>query len=51
MINDEEYKKLLKQYHKLSDRHILVVETDMLYSDVLKVVIRYAKQVMSLLVL
>ena len=35
---DAEYKKLLKQYHKLSDRHILVVETDMPYSDVLKVV-------------
>jgi hypothetical protein len=38
MISDEEYKKLLKQFHKLSDRHILVVETDMSYSDVLKVV-------------
>ena len=25
---EEAYKKLLKQYHKLSDRHILVVETD-----------------------
>ena len=37
MIN-EEYNKILKQYHKLSDRHILVVETDMPYSDVLKVV-------------
>lgn len=37
-MTDEEYKKLLKQYHKLSDRHILVAETDMLYSDVLKVV-------------
>ena len=35
---DEEYKKLLKQYHKLSDRHILVVETDMPYPDVLKVI-------------
>lgn len=35
---DKEYKKILKQYHKLSDRHILVVETDMSYSDVLKVV-------------
>ena len=35
---DKEYKKILKQYHKLSDRHILVVETDMPYSDVLKVV-------------
>ena len=39
MISDEEYKKLLKQFHKLSDRHILVVETDMPYSDALKVVI------------
>ena len=36
---DGEYKKLLKQYHKLSDRHILVAETDMPYSDVLKIVI------------
>lgn len=36
---DKEYNKILKQYHKLSDRHILVVETDMPYSDVLKVVI------------
>ncbi|SDW74731.1 hypothetical protein SAMN05216391_11627 [Lachnospiraceae bacterium KHCPX20] len=30
---DGEYKKILKQYHKLSDRHILVAETDMPYSD------------------
>lgn len=37
MINDE-YKKILRKYHKLSDRHILVAETDMPYSDVLKVV-------------
>ena len=36
---DGEYKKILKQYHKLSDRHILVAETDMPYSDVLKIVI------------
>ena len=35
---DKEYNKILKQYHKLSDRHILVVETDMPYSDVFKVV-------------
>ena len=35
---DDEYKKILKKYHKLSDRHILVVETDMPYSDALKVV-------------
>ena len=37
-MTDEEYKKILKQFHKLSDRHILVVETDMPYSDVIKVV-------------
>ena len=37
-MTDEEYKKILKQFHKLSDRHILVVEADMPYSDVLKVV-------------
>ena len=35
---DEEYSKILKQYHKLSDRHILVLETDMSYSDVQEVV-------------
>ena len=35
---DEEYKKLLKQFHKLSDRHILVVETDMSSCDEQKVV-------------
>lgn len=39
MIRNEEYKKLLKQFHKLSDRHILVVETDMSYSDIQKVVV------------
>ncbi|RHT98010.1 hypothetical protein DW698_14445, partial [Lachnospiraceae bacterium AM26-1LB] len=38
-MSDKEYKKLLKQFHKLSDRHILVVETDMPSSDVQKVVI------------
>lgn len=37
-MTNEEYDKLLKQYHKLSDRHILIAETDMSYSDVLKVV-------------
>ena len=37
MISDKEYKKnFLKQFHKLSDRHILVVETDMPSSDVQK---------------
>ena len=39
MISDEEYKKLLKQFHKLSDRHILVVETNMSSSDIQKVVV------------
>ena len=39
MISDEGYKNLLKQFHKHSDRHILVVETDMLSSDVQKVAI------------
>ena len=34
----EEYRKVLKQFHKLSDRHILVAETDMPYSDAVKVV-------------
>ena len=38
MIIDKEHKRHLKQFHKLSDRHILAVETDMSYSDVLKVV-------------
>ena len=38
MISDEEYKKALKQFHKLSDRHILVAETDMSSSDIQKVV-------------
>ena len=38
MMIDEEYNKLLKQYHKLSNRHILVVETDMSCSDVQKIV-------------
>ena len=36
---EKEYNKILKQYHKLSDRHILVAETDMSYSDVWKVVV------------
>lgn len=39
MISEKDYKKLLKQFHKLSDRHILVVETDMSFSDVKKVVV------------
>ena len=53
MINDE-YKKILRKYHKLSDRHILVAEADMPYSDVLKVVAlsdKSARQVMNSLAL
>ena len=38
MISDKEHKRHLKQFHKLSDRHILAVETDMSYPDALKVV-------------
>ena len=38
-MSDKEYNTILKQYHKFSDRHILVVETDMPYFDVLKVVV------------
>ncbi len=37
-MTDKEYNKLLKQYHKLSNRHILVAETDMSDSDIQKVV-------------
>ena len=32
-----EYKKLLKSYHKLSDRHVLVLETDLSYQDKCKI--------------
>ena len=38
MITDKEHKRHLKQFHKLSDRHILVAETDMSSSDIQKVV-------------
>lgn len=38
MTIEEEFDKLLKQFHKLSDRHILVAETDMSCSDIQKVV-------------
>ena len=38
MISDKEHKRHLKQFHKLSDRHILVAETDMSSSDIQKVV-------------
>lgn len=38
MTTDEEFDKFLKQFHKLSDRHILVAETDMSYSDIQKII-------------
>ena len=38
VMNEKEYKKSLRQFHKHSDRHILVVETDMSFSDIQKVV-------------
>lgn len=37
-MTDEQYRKVLKQYHNLSDRHILSARTDMSYADVIKVV-------------
>ena len=37
MVNDD-YNKVLKQFHKLSNRHNLVAETDMSCSDIQKVV-------------
>ena len=37
-MNDVEYRKHLKQFHKISDRHVLAVETDMSFSDVQKIV-------------
>lgn len=36
-MTDEEYGKALKKFHKLSNRHILTIETDMSYSDVMKI--------------
>ena len=38
MISDEKYKKIIKQFHKLSNRHILVAETDTSSSNIQKVV-------------
>lgn len=38
MTTDEEFDKFLKQFHKLYDRHILVAETDMSYSDIQKII-------------
>ena len=35
-MNEKEYKKSLRQFHKHSDRHILVVETDMSFSEILE---------------
>ena len=37
-MNEKQYKKSLRKFHKHSDRHILVVETDMSFSDIQKVV-------------
>ena len=37
-MDEQEFAKILKQYREKSDRHILVLETDMSYSDVIKVV-------------
>ena len=37
-MDADEYKKLLKKIHKLSDRHILIAETDMSCSDIQKVI-------------
>ena len=39
MIDNEDYKKYLRQFHKLSNRHVLIIEADMPYSDVQKVVL------------
>lgn len=36
MITDKEHKRHLKQFYKLSDRHILAAETDMSSSDIQK---------------
>ena len=38
-MKKEEYNQYLKQYHKHSERHILVVETDMPSCDIQKVVV------------
>ena len=32
-----EYKQMLRTYHKLSDRHVLVLETDLSYQDKCKI--------------
>lgn len=37
-MTDDDNKKLLKQFHKLTDRHILIAETDMSFSDIQKVI-------------
>ena len=36
-MTDKEYKYILRQFHKASDRHVLVVETDLSEPDVLRV--------------
>ena len=32
-VEQTEYKKMLKAYHKLSDRHVLVLETNLSHKD------------------
>lgn len=36
-MKTSEYKKLLNDYHRLSDRHVLVLETNLSYQDRCKV--------------
>lgn len=36
-FDQTEYKRLLKSYHKLSDRHVLVLESDLSYQDKSKI--------------
>lgn len=43
-MTEKEFQQALKKYHKASDRHILVAETDMPYCDVLNVV-AYANKI------
>lgn len=43
-MTDNKFKQVLKKYHKASDRHILVAETDMSYCDVLNAV-AYANKI------
>lgn len=36
-MNDKEYRDILRQFHKASDRHVLVIETDLSEPDALRV--------------